>query len=84
MRFVNVCRIESNTKMEVVYPYGTPKGSIVYFDAIVQLGSQEGSRTEKPIRLVKYSVEGTDCPVAANRFDLGRRRLLPSTNFAGT
>ena len=65
-----VCRIKENTKVEVVYQYKTPKDSIVTFDAIVQLGSQEDNQTEKPVRLVKYSIEGTDYLVATNRFDL--------------
>ena len=65
-----VCRIKESTQVEVVYQYEIPKDSIVYFDALVQLGSQEDNQTDKAVRLIKYSIEETNYFVATNRFDL--------------
>lgn len=65
-----VCRIKTSTRVKLIKEYETAPDSIVYFDAKVILGSQSINQTEKPVRLVKYSVEGKDYFVATDRFDL--------------
>lgn len=65
-----VCRIKENTNVEIIEQHETNPDSIVYFDATVLLGSKYINQTEKPIRLIKYMVDGTGYLVATDRFDL--------------
>ena len=46
------------------------KDSIVFFDAVVLLGSAGINQTEKPIRLVGYEVDNVKYWIATNRYDL--------------
>ena len=65
-----VCRIKESTRVDIIEEYKSGPDSIVYFDAKVKLGSPGINQTEKPIRLVKYSVDGTDYLIVTDRFDL--------------
>jgi hypothetical protein len=65
-----VCRIKESTRIEVVYEYDIPKGSIVTSDALVLLGSQGVNQTKQSVRLVRYKVDGNEYLVVTNRFDL--------------
>ena len=65
-----VCRIKESTNIETVEEYNTGPDSVVYFDALVLLGSKYVNRTEKPVRLVKYTVDDINYPIATDRFDL--------------
>ena len=44
--------------------------SIVFYDAIVLLGTPDVSQTEKPVRLVGYRADGKKYWVATDRFDV--------------
>lgn len=65
-----VCRIRETTKKEVVRINDIPSGSIVFYDAVVYLGTKGVNRTEKEVRVVGYRVDGKEYWVATDRHDL--------------
>ncbi len=65
-----VCRIRETTKKEVVKKNDIPSGSIVFYDAVVYLGTKGVNRTEKEVRVVGYRVDGKEYWVATDRHDL--------------
>ena len=65
-----VCRIQQRTTKTVITEQAISAGSIVFYDAIVRLGSKGLTLADKPVRLVGYRVDGKDFWVATNRYDL--------------
>jgi rhodanese-related sulfurtransferase len=65
-----VCRIRANTKKTVIRSNELNPGSLVFYDAIVLLGTPGINQTQKSIRLVGYRVGNKDYWVATNRYDL--------------
>lgn len=65
-----VCRIKENTIKTVIRENTIPKDSIVFYDAVVLLGTKGVNQTEKELRVVGYRVDVTDYWVATSRFDL--------------
>lgn len=65
-----VCRIKDNTTVDVIEEYETSTDTNVFFDALVLLGTKNVNQTVKPVRLVKYTVDGVNYWVATDRFDL--------------
>ncbi len=64
------CRIKASTNITCIKKYECDTGSIVFYDAIVLLGTPNVNQTEKPIRLVAYQVDGVEYWIATNRYDL--------------
>jgi hypothetical protein len=62
-----VCRIKAGTEKEVIESHEV--SGIVFHDALVYLGAP-GRRTEKPVRLVGYRVDGKEYWVITDRHDL--------------
>jgi hypothetical protein len=69
------CRIKANTKKEVITLREVSPGGIVFYDAIVYVGTPGTNRTEKPVRVVGYHIEGKDCWVATDRYDLTAEQI---------
>ena len=70
-----ICRIkESTTKTEIrkndVHP-----GGIVFYDAVVLLGTPYINQTEKEVRLVGYRVANVDYWIATDRHDLSAEQI---------
>lgn len=65
-----VCRIKGNTVKTCIEQYDTTRGSIVFYDAKVLLGRPGAKQTQKPVRLVGYTVDGVKYWIATDRFDL--------------
>jgi len=65
-----ICRIKANTQKSILKEHEIRSGSIVFFDAIVILGSPNINQIEIPLRLVGYQVGSTQYWIAANRCDL--------------
>ena len=65
-----VCRIKENTTKTVIKENALPEESIVFYDAVVLLGTKGTTLTEKELRVVGYHVDGTDYWVATSRYDL--------------
>jgi hypothetical protein len=65
-----ICRIKAGTKKKIVSKNVVPAGSIVFFDAMVLLGTTSVNQSEKPLRLVGYQIEDIQYWIATNRYDL--------------
>jgi len=65
-----ICRIQQRTTRTVIRQHAVPAASIVFYDAIVRLGSRGLTLAEKEVRLVGYRVDGKDFWIATNRHDL--------------
>jgi hypothetical protein len=66
-----IIRIKSKTVKTVVRQNDVQPGGIVFYDAEVLLGNdQNDTRTQKPVRLVAYHVDGVDYWIATDRRDL--------------
>lgn len=65
-----VCRIKRKTKKTVIKANAVKPDSIVFYDAIVLLGTRRVNQTEKPLRLVGYRAQGIEYWVATDRYDL--------------
>ena len=65
-----VCRIKRKTHKTIIKAYPVKPESIVFYDAIVLLGTPNLNQTEKPVRLVGYHVDGKEYWVATDRHDI--------------
>lgn len=71
-----VIRIKANTVITLLRQRDVAPDSIVFYDAEVLLGTPEnGTRTEKSVRLVGYRVSGIDYWVATDRRDLTAEQI---------
>jgi len=73
-----ICRIKANTKKIVIKKNSIVPNSIVFFDAIVILGSTKKNQTQKPLRLVGYEVNRVKYWIATNRYDLSSEQIATS------
>lgn len=64
-----ICRIKEQTHRTVIKEHELPENSIVFFDAMVLLGTKGVNQTEKELRLVGYKVDDTEYWVATSRQD---------------
>ncbi len=65
-----VCRIKANTIKTCLKSNPLKLDSIVFYDAIVLLGTPGINQTKKELRVVGYEVDGIKYWVATNRYDL--------------
>ena len=65
-----VCRIKENTTKTVISENPVKPGSIVFYDAVVLLGTKGVNQTEKELRVVGYRVDNKNYWVATDRYDL--------------
>jgi len=70
-----VCRIKSKTTRTLITSYAVKPESIVFYDALVLLGTLGVNQTEKPVRLVGYKVDNVNYWVATDRFDLSAEQV---------
>ena len=70
-----VCRIKANTKKTCIKKNPVKSGSIVFYDAIVLLGTAGVNQTEKEVRAVGYRVDGIEYWVATSRYDLSPEQI---------
>ncbi len=70
-----MCRIKAGTKKTIVKKNSIVPDSIVFFDAVVVLGTTKINKTEEPLRLVGYEVEGVKYWIATNRYDLTAEQI---------
>ena len=70
-----VCRIKANTTKNCLEAYPVPEGSMVFYDAKVQLGQTGDNQTVTPLRLVGYRVGSKNYWVATDRFDLTAEQI---------
>jgi hypothetical protein len=70
-----VCRIKANTRITCIQVNPVPTNSIVFYDAIVLLGTPGVNQTQKQLRLVGYRVDNVDYWVATDRHDLSAEQV---------
>lgn len=70
-----VCRIKANTRKICIKANEVDPASIVFYDAVVLLGTPKVRQAKKPLRLVGYMVEGKQYWVATNRHDLSAEQI---------
>ena len=73
-----MCRIKANTQKKILKQNLVTPESIVFFDAVVILGSTKINKTEEPIRLVGYQVGCVKYWIATNRHDLTAEQVAAS------
>jgi hypothetical protein len=70
-----ICRIKASTKKAIIKNNPIPDGTIVFYDAVVLLGTYETSMTEKEVRVVGYKVNGVNYWIATDRHDLSGEQI---------
>ena len=70
-----VCRIKASTQKTCIKNNPVKSGSIVFYDAIVLLGTAGVNQTEKELRVVGYRVDGIEYWVATSRYDLSAEQI---------
>lgn len=65
-----ICRIRANTRKTVIRANEVLPGGIVFYDAVVLLGTKDVNQTKEEVRVVGYHVDGHDYWVATDRHDL--------------
>jgi hypothetical protein len=62
-----MCRIKASTRKTIIKANHVKPDSIVFYDAVVLLGTAGVNQTEKPLRLVGYEVDNVKYWIATNR-----------------
>jgi hypothetical protein len=70
-----VCRIKASTTIQCICPLKVQPGRIVFYDAIVLLGTPKVNQTEKELRVVAYRVDGKNYWIATDRYDLSAEQI---------
>ncbi len=70
-----VCRIKDNTNKVCIQSNDVLDNSIVFHDAIVLLGNPGKNQTKRSVRLVGYSIGGSDYWIATDRHDLTAEQI---------
>jgi len=70
-----ICRIKESTTKTEIRKNDVQSGGIVFYDAVVLLGTQYVNRTESEVRLVGYRVADVDYWIATDRHDLSAEQI---------
>ena len=70
-----ICRIKASTEKTIIRMNAVQADSIVFYDAVVFLGTQGINRTEREVRLVGYRVANVNYWVATDRHDLTAEQI---------
>lgn len=70
-----LCRIKAKTTKTLITAYDVKPDSIVFYDALVLLGTPGVNQTEKPLRVVGYKVDNVNYWIATDRFDLTAEQI---------
>jgi hypothetical protein len=70
-----ICRIKAKTIKEVIRHNEIDADSIVFYDAIVLLGTSGLNQTEKELRVVGYKVDNKNYWIATDRYDLTAEQI---------
>ena len=70
-----LCRIKASTKKTCIRINPLPTASIVFYDAVVLLGTPGINQTHKEVRVVGYRVDGVDYWIATDRHDLSAEQI---------
>jgi hypothetical protein len=70
-----LCRIRSKTKKKLIRANDVNPNGIVFYDAVVLLGTPGQNQTEKELRVVGYKVDGVTYWIATDRYDLSAEQV---------
>jgi hypothetical protein len=70
-----ICRIKQSTTKSEIRKNDVQPGGIVFYDAVVLLGTPYINQTEKEVRLVGYRVADVDYWIATDRHDLSAEQI---------
>ena len=70
-----ICRIKESTTKTEIRKNDVQPGGMVFYDAVVLLGTQYINQTEKEVRLVGYRVENAEYWIATDRHDLSAEQI---------
>jgi hypothetical protein len=70
-----LCRIKANTTKTCIQSNPVPENSIVFYDAIVLLGTPGVNQSEKSLRVVGYRIGHVNYWIATDRFDLSAEQV---------
>lgn len=70
-----ICRIKQSTTKSEIRKNDVQPGGIVFYDAVVLLGTPYINQTEKEVRLVGYRVANVDYWIATDRHDLSAEQI---------
>lgn len=70
-----VCRIKASTTKKLLKTNELTPESIVFYDAVVLLGTPGVNQTKESVRLVGYEVDGVKYWVATSRLDLSAEQV---------
>ena len=70
-----ICRIKQSTTKTEIRKNDVKPGGIVFYDAVVLLGTPYINQTEKEVRLVGYRVANVDYWIATDRHDLSAEQI---------
>jgi len=70
-----ICRIKASTEKTIVRANDVQSDGIVFFDAVVLLGTTADNQTKKEVRLVGYRVANVDYWIATDRHDLSAEQI---------
>jgi hypothetical protein len=70
-----LCRIKANTNKTCIQSNPVPENSIVFYDAIVLLGTPGVNQSEKSLRVVGYRIGDVNYWIATDRFDLSAEQI---------
>jgi hypothetical protein len=69
------CRIKASTHIKIISQNPVLADSIVFFDAMVLLGTAGVNQSKTPLRLVGYEIDGVKYWIATNRYDLSAEQI---------
>ena len=70
-----VCRIKASTIKKILSQNSVPADSIVFYDAIVLLGTPGVNQSKTPLRLVGYEIDSVKYWIATDRYDLSSEQI---------
>lgn len=70
-----VCRIKAGTNKKILSQNPVPADSIVFFDAMVLLGTAGVNQSQTPLRLVGYEIDRVKYWIATDRYDLSAEQV---------
>jgi len=70
-----VCRIKASTKKAILKTHEIDPDSNIFYDAVVLLGTPGVNQTQKPVRVVGYTVNNVKYWVATSRHDLTAEQI---------
>ncbi|MBT8340611.1 MAG: IS4 family transposase [Desulfatitalea sp.] len=70
-----ICRIKASTHKQILSQNIVADDSIVFFDAMVLLGTPGVNQSQTPLRLVGYEIDKVKYWIATNRFDLTAEQI---------